>query len=142
MKNYKQITRYQPKEWEESKEWRAKRLQFIWDIGRVFTNVYLDNRLCDEKHDMYEIDQISCGLASSMNGLTENVTKPIDKMSDCERLDLYVKLLNMKGLNDEFLKRWNMDRYIYLYENYSSEISDFVYDYYGCSLKSYLDGDY
>lgn len=53
MKNYVQMTRIRKEHWEDCKDWRANRLQFLLSMRENFRDTYLENKLGEEKEDFY-----------------------------------------------------------------------------------------
>lgn len=43
-------------EWQDSKEWKGKRLAFIWHMMENDTKLYMQNRIYEEKNEFYAIN--------------------------------------------------------------------------------------
>jgi len=124
MKNYRQLTRYQPHEWEDDKEWRARRLQFLWDMRSYYTSDYLRNGMADEKDDFYDInDSTVSSLASLYDRYADGEFERYEKMSNNECSNMLKRLERLKDTNkQEFLLKCNCNLYNYIVENRMDDV--------------------
>lgn len=124
MKNYRYIGAYSIEEWEEDVEWRARRLQFIWDFSKLFTDKYLELKMNKEKSAFYRInDSEVARIASSLDSYSPGEFDRYKKMNDYKCAEKLVELERMKVENiNEFLKKCNSNLYFYLTEHRYDDI--------------------
>lgn len=136
MKNYRYIGAYRSDEWEDDTEWKARRLQFIWDFSKLYTNLYLELKMNKEKSAFYRINDCEVArIASSLDSYSDGEFNRYQKMDDYKCAEKLVELERMKVENmSEFLKKCNSNLYFYLNENRYDDIRQILNEEY--DLKS------
>ena len=66
MKKFKQITSFQPAEWEEDDIWIAKRLTYLRDLSDRNPRLYCRNNLRQEKENIYILKPEAVGIAQNL----------------------------------------------------------------------------
>ena len=130
MKNYRKMSRYQPHEWEEDKEWRARRLQFLWDMRSYYTSYYLSMGLAEEKEDFYDVnDSTVSRLAAKYNNYGEGEIARYERLSNKECSDELRRLERIKNSSkDEFVLKKNCNFYCYIVEQRLEDVRDYRED--------------
>ena len=127
MKNYRYIGVYEPEDWETDKDWRAKRLQFIWDFRLFFPEEYMELKMYNEKNDFYDIndDEVSRLAAHydsySKGELNTFKSMSIEKLSEeLDRIE-YLK----KYDREKFFLKNNSNLYCYIIQHRLDDITDY-----------------
>ena len=118
MKDYRYFGVYSRDEWEEDVDWKARRLQFIWDVSHYFGDEYHDLKMYREKNEFYRIndDEVS-RLAAKYNCYGDGDLDRFSKLSDEQCVEKYIELiLLMRSNKKEFMKKCNSNLYCYLKE--------------------------
>lgn len=134
MKDYKQYSKaYKPEEWEEDKEWIARRLEFLWTFCDYYPRLYSDRHLGNEKEEIYRCygsDNEVSRMANDFHcGQYENQYK-FNVEDRCELFREFENLINIKnGSMDKFLRKRIYIKYYYL-EEFIHEYLDEEYNEY------------
>ena len=121
IKDYRIMKRLNPQQWQEDPDWRARRLDFLWDVRQYRSDLYSLYDLSYEKENFYHInDSLVASLASkyhySVN--SDYYNKIYKTKKDWKRLKMaedYEKLNVMRLDNFElFLNKNNCNLYDYL----------------------------
>ena len=135
MKDYRQYSKtYTPDEWEEDKEWLARRLDFIWTFGELYTHLYQVRHFGEEKELLYSY----YGTDDEINRMAHDFHYDQYKnqytfdIKDANKLfQEFIKLINFKTSNmDSFLRKR-----IYIKYNY---LEEFIRDYLDEEFNEYL----
>lgn len=120
MKDYRQIKKMEPGEWENNIDWMACRLDFLWCIEHYKPELYRKLKLSEEKNDFYEINNNEVGRLAQEKHYSVNVDyykKYFSNIGLVAQHSLYKKLNNMRQNNlKEFLLKKNCNMYDYLRE--------------------------
>lgn len=122
MKTYQQLKRLTSKEWENSIDWQAKRLCFLWMLRDYFYNEYSQFYLVDEKEELY----VNSVVVEVCRREYSKSTKEYAKYEKYSLLELTKYLIVLNGLkssyNLEFFKLENHSLYDYITEKRIEEI--------------------
>jgi len=130
MKDYRSFTKYEIDEWEESAEWKAGRLDFLWSIRDYNFKLYMELGLNEEKQDMYCINDnkvLAIATKSFHSVDMEAYDRQYININIRDKYILYQKLINLKKNNlKEFLLKNNCNLYEYLDIRYAQS-EEFYY---------------
>ena len=126
MKDYRYFGRYTRDQWEDDTEWKARRLQFIFDVSHYMSDDYKELELYKEKNEFYRINDNEVGrLAAKYNCYGEGDLERFSMLSGEECVKHYIKLILMKRSNKkEFVKKCNINLYCYVSEQRYDEMQD------------------
>lgn len=130
MKDYRAFRRYTKQEWETDKEWRGKRLQFLWDARNYYNDEYHSLELYKEKNDFYKIndDEVSI-IAASYNCYSEGELERYEKIGIAELYKIFNDLKQIKKTDKkEFLKKCNSNLYCFIREHRMEEMQEYKYE--------------
>ena len=128
MKDYRAFKRYMPEEWETDKEWRGRRLQFLWDVRSYYIDEYQSLKLYEEKTDFYDINDPEVSrIASALDCYSDGELERYDKMDIEELYYKYQKLERMKSEDKHnFLKKCNSHLFCYIVERRYYDIHEYI----------------
>ena len=132
MKDYRYVGIYDRSEWENDVEWKARRLQFLWDFSKLYSDTYSELKMYKEKNAFYKINDTEVGfLAASFNSYSNGEFERYKKLKDEECVEKYMELVRLKRNNQkEFLKKCNSNLYFYLREHRHEDMQEVLeYDY-------------
>lgn len=121
MKNYRHLGRMHPDEWEDDEDWKARRLDFIWDVMTNRNSLYIELGLNDEKYDFYKINDTEVSRLASKYHYSADYDyyrKYYNWNSMLMAKEYYQ--LNQLRLNDliEFLKKCNSNKFDFLQNHF------------------------
>jgi hypothetical protein len=116
-KNYRELKRFQPNEWEKDSNWMGKRLSFLWLVKDYRPDLYRELHLSDEKYDFYNLN-IEGVMPIAQNDyhsvdrcMHDNIYRNIDSS------EIVKEYNNLKKMIDEnfkeFLLKKNCNKYDY-----------------------------
>lgn len=118
MKNYREMKRYCPDEWEDSDEWKGSRLDFLWEVRLYYPQTYLELKLSEEKEDFYVINDEAVARIASSKHYSVDMEMYKQKYEGTEESELTKKLNYLKNMRvnnpQEFLLKKNCNLFEYL----------------------------
>lgn len=130
MKDYRTLSRMQIEDWEDDIDWKARRLDFIFDVMTNRQDLYHELDLVGEKYDFYQINDSNVGALANKYHYSSNyeIYKNIYKSDYIKMAKDYKELEEMR-LNNflEFVKKCNSNKH------------DFLSNYFECFSEEYYD---
>lgn len=133
MKDYRYFGVYARNEWEDDIDWKAKRLQFLWDVRRYYGDEYHDLKMFDEKNAFYRInDNEVSRLAAKYDRYGDGDLEKFSQLTNRECVEKFIELLKLKRSNkNEFMKKCNSNLFCFLKEQRYEEMKEAMqYDEY------------
>lgn len=127
MKDYRYEGVYNSNEWEDSKEWRARRLQFLWDFRLYFCKEYMDMKMFEEKNQFYSIndDEVS-RLAAKYDSYSDGELERYKTISIEKLSEEYDRLKDLKNCDrKQFFMKNNSNLYCFITQHKLEELEDY-----------------
>lgn len=127
MKDYRYEGVYSKREWEDSKEWRARRLQFLWDFRLYFTKEYTDLKMFEEKNEFYSINDYEVSrLAAKHDSYSDGELEKYKTINIEKLAEEYDRLKDLKKCDrKQFFMKKNSNLYCFITQHKLEELEDY-----------------